>query len=514
MVTRTQHDERGHGPFRWFGRLSRLVRAAIVLGALALAVVLGWLAVMWATTCDDRIAWTDGQCIGVVSDGVADDVFGAGTADVLARVQEENARVETSGRPFVSVAYLLPLPREGGDRQLADQLRRDLVGAHVAQRRANHTRTLGEAPLVRLLVANHGDSAGHWREVVPALVGMAGDASEDRLVAVAVSGESLTNTTHAIDALVGAGVPVLTVRLTADLLTSTPPTPDVALARIAPTNTDEANAAATYLRPLAGRVMIVQDSNPDDAYARSLGDAFRASFPDDAHHIVEPTEYFDSGRGSVANTMPLILSSICLNRPDALYFAGRSPALEALVQALPFRPCPDLRITIVTGDAVRFATEPGDMTPELRRGLESNAELVYTGIAHPGGWAAAPGAFQAGSVDYLTATCPDCLPRLFPGEDLNDGAVITGYDVVVAAVSAVRLGAGVNDTAPLVAQQLKRMHGTHAVPGASGWLSFAATGEARDKALPVLRVQPDGTQEFLQLTSPDGAPCVPDGVSC
>jgi hypothetical protein len=92
--------------------------------------------------------------------------------------------------------------------------------------------------------------------------------------------------------------------------------------------------------------------------------------------------------------------------------------------------------------------------------------------------------------------------------------VITGYDVVVAAVSAVRLGAGVNDTAPLVAQQLKRMHGTHAVPGASGWLSFAATGEARDKALPVLRLQPDGTQEFLQLTSPDGVPCVPDGISC
>jgi hypothetical protein len=88
-----------------------------------------------------------------------------------------------------------------------------------------------------------------------------------------------------------------------------------------------------------------------------------------------------------------------------------------------------------------------------------------------------------------------------------------GYDAVVAAVSAVRFG-GVNDTAALVGQRFKRMHGTQAIPGASGWLSFEPTGEARDKAIPVLRVAPDGTQQFLKLTSPDGVPCVPDGTSC
>jgi hypothetical protein len=500
------------------GRRPRLSTAswrviAVVLGVavLAVLVVVG----VPFFRCEWSLDRVDGQCIGVVSDGVDDGVFGPTTADVLGRIQEENARVEASGEPFVSVAYLLPLPREDGDRWLADQLRRDLVGAHVAQRRANHTRTLGEAPLIRLLVANQGDGAEHWAEVVPDLVAMAAEGSADRLVTVAVGGQSLVNTTRAIDALVGAGIPVVTVRLTADLLTSAPPAPDVPLARMAPTNTDEANAAATYLRPLTRKAMIVQDSNAADTYSLSVGAAFHAAFPDAGHEVVKPVEYFDSRLGGVANTMPEILRNVCLSRPDVLYFAGRSPALEALVQALPSRQCLDLRITIVTGsDGVLFAAVASDASPELRRGLEANAEIVYTAVAHPGAWAAAPGAFQASAPEYLSGTCDNCLPRLFPGEYLDDGAVITGYDAVVTAVSAVRLGSGVNDTAPLVAQQLKRMHGTQAVPGASGWLSFSATGEAQDKALPVLRVRPDGGQEFLQLTSPDGVPCVPDGVSC
>jgi hypothetical protein len=513
MVTGTEQDVRRRGPLGWFGRLSRLVRTAIVLVVLAVVGVATWLLVTHLTTCGERIAWIDDQCIGVVTTGADDDVFGAGTADVLARIQEENAQVEASGEPFVSVAYLLPLPRaEGGDPA---QLRRDLVGAHVAQRRANHTRTLGEAPLIRLVVANKGEGAAHWDDVVPALVEMAADGSPDRLVAVAVGGQSLVTTIRAIDALVGAGVPVLTVRLTADLLTTEPPAPDVPLARLAPSNTDEANAAVAYLRPLARRAMIVQDSNTGDPYATSLGAAFHAAFPDSAHEVIEPVEYFDSRRSGVANTMPEILGNICLNRPDVIYFAGRSPALEALVQALPFRPCLDLRVRIVTGsDAVLFAAAAADATPELRRGLEADAEIVYTAVAHPGAWAAAPGAFQPAAAEYLSGPCENCLPRLFPDEYLDDGAVITGYDAVVTAVSAVRLGAAVNDTASLVAQQLKRLHGTEAIPGASGWLSFAATGEARDKATPVLRVRPDGSLEFLQLTSPDGVPCVPDGVSC
>lgn len=515
-MTGARQDGRGGRAFAWFGRLSRLVRTAIVLLVLAVLGVVSWLLVGHLTTCGDRIVWTDGQCIGVVTTGADDDVFGAGTADVLARIQEENARVERSGEPFVSVGYLLPLPRaEGGDARLAAQLRRDLVGAHVAQRRANQTRTLGEAPLIRLVVANKGDGAEHWHGVVPDLIEMAADGSRDRLVAVAVGGQSLVTTTRAIDALVGAGVPVLTVRLTADLLTSVPPAPDVPLARLAPSNTDEANAAVAYLRPLARRAMIVQDSNADDTYATSLGAAFQAAFPDAGHEVVEPVEYYDSRLGAVANTMPEILSNVCLNRPDVIYFAGRSPALEALVQALPFRPCLDLRITIVTGsDGVLFAAAAAGATPELRRGLEANAEIIYTAVAHPGAWAAAPEAFQPAAAEYLSGACEECLPRLFPDEYLDDGAVITGYDAVVTVVSAVRLGAGVNDTAPLVAQQLKRLHGREAVPGASGWLSFAATGEARDKATPVLRVRPDGSLEFLQLTSPDGVPCVPDGLSC
>jgi hypothetical protein len=490
--------------------LAKSVLAGFGVTALAAALVT---AVINSGLCAPGIERTDDeQCVGVVTTGAPDDVFGAGYADVLGRIQKENAAVEASGQPFVSVAYLLPLPAEGDDG-LAGALRRDLVGAYVAQLRANHTRTLGEAPLVRLLVANHGKSAAHWERVVPTLVEMA-SWEAGRLVAVALGGQSLVNTSNALDALVRGRVPVLTGRLTADQLLPYQPGPDVPLARLAPTNTEEAVAASAYLRPTVRTAVIVQDSNPLDTYATSLGEAFRAAFPDATHEIVEPVEYFDS-RTPAINTMPGILSNICLKRPDIVYFAGRSPELEALVEVLPFRPCLDLPIRIVTGsDGVLFAAAAARGTPELRRGLEANAEVIYTAVAHDGSWTGAPEAFQPAASEYLTGTCEGCLPRLFPNEYLADGAVIMGYDAIVTAVSAVRLGDGLNDTAALVSQQFKRMHGTEAVPGASGWLSFAATGEARDKATPVLRVRPDGSPEFLQLTSPDGVPCVPDGVSC
>jgi hypothetical protein len=501
------------GPQHGARRLTGLAKGVIgAVCAVALLAVIGAV-VIPLRYCSLWIANIDEQCIGIAYDH-PDDVFGGRYTDVLGRIRDENARVEASGEPFVSVAYLLPLPREGRDEELAAALRRDLIGAHVAQHRANHTRTLGETPLVRLVVANHGELAEHWQYVVPDLIDMAAADSPENLVAVAVGGQSLLNTGNAIDTLVRAGVPVLTVRLTADDLLRAPPGPETPLARLAPSNSDQAVAAATYLRPIANRAILVQDSNPVDTYATGLGAAFLAAFPDPTHEVLEPTEFFDSSLGNAANTMAEIVSNICLQRPDVVYFAGRSPELEALVLALPSRPCMDLRVRIVAGsDGVLFANSAARATPELRRGLEANAEIIYTPVAHPGSWAAAPGAFQPEAPQFLAGSCDSCLDRLFPGESLDDGAVIMGYDAVVAAVSAVRFF-GVNDTAPLVGQRFKRMHGSRAIPGASGWLSFEPTGEARDKAIPVLRVAPDGTQQFLQLTSPDGVPCVPDGTSC
>jgi hypothetical protein len=43
-------------------------------------------------------------------------------------------------------------------------------------------------------------------------------------------------------------------------------------------------------------------------------------------------------------------------------------------------------------------------------------------------------------------------------------------------------------------QALKRLHGTEAVHGASGWLSFASTGGPINKAVPIVALQPRWNQ--------------------
>jgi hypothetical protein len=77
------------------------------------------------------------------------------------------------------------------------------------------------------------------------------------------------------------------------------------------------------------------------------------------------------------------------------------------------------------------------------------------------------------------------------------------------ASDAIRAPAGVNDSPAHVAQWLKRLHGPLAVAGASGWISLSDTGDPVNKAVPMLRIQPDGRLTFDQLVAPQGAPCDP-----
>jgi hypothetical protein len=58
-------------------------------------------------------------------------------------------------------------------------------------------------------------------------------------------------------------------------------------------------------------------------------------------------------------------------------------------------------------------------------------------------------------------------------------------------------------TAQDVLQAKNRLHGTLAVPGASGMISFDDRGDPVNKAVPILRVREDDTPEFVQLSAPD-----------
>jgi ABC-type branched-subunit amino acid transport system substrate-binding protein len=490
---------------------SLAIRAGLTLLPIVALTAVGAFAVNSFTHCAPDVKKVDGQCIGI-TDGNDGPVFGAGTAAALRAIGEENNRVaaEESAKPSADVAYVVPIPPPGTVDDFAKRLSGDLMGVAVAQRQANRTNTLGDGPLIRVLIVNIGDSRELSKDPINRLVEMAhAGSAEHRLVAVAISGQPSEPPVEAIDTLLAAQVPVSASNLTADQLASAPVSPDTALARIAPTISDEAASAAAYLHPSSSRALIVQDADPQDHYAQSLGNAFRAKYPDGAHSIVQPNESYNGPGDGAANAMSAILGNICQQRPDVVFFAGRAQELAALVGALPFRPCRDFPVRIVTGDdGARFAGMIASGAPEPRRAIQTNVSVAYTGLASPEAWQSSPAAFARNAAEFLTARCLDCFPQLFPGESLVDGHAILAYDAIRLAVGGIRSPDGPPGS-PGVIQQFKAIHGLGSVPGASGWISLTDTGNTINKAVPILGIGPGGETRFLRLSSASGAPCNP-----
>jgi hypothetical protein len=363
-----------------------------------------------------------------------------------------------------------------------------------------------------LLVVNDGNGSSEWRRVLPEVLDRVGGS--ERIVAAVVTGRSLHGTVDAIDNLRKGGIPVIASRLTGDSLTNLDPNQLAALrgglARVAPTNRYQTIAAAAYLKREASRAVLVQDVKPGDPYLHSLGEAFRRGFEDPTHHVLDPVETYDSGIGGAANTMGAMLRNIGQEKPDVVFFAGCTPELGAFAQALPARPCPEMPIKIVAGaDSIEFAAEVAG-TPELRNGLNANASMIYTTQAHPGAWTTSGVSFNPEPYRHF-GSCEGCYNNVFPGELLDDGAGIIGYDAITIGVTAIRPGQGgqgINDRPELVSQQFNRMHGTEAVAGASGWISLkdGRDGGTVNKAVAIEQVTSDGSIRFLGLSSMEGSP--------
>lgn len=494
-------------PRRWFRRLALPARVTVIAIVALLVLGGGYWVYLELRTCGPGVDLIDGQCIGVTDGGVN---LIPDLADVLDKIRQENEEVDRSGRPAVSVAYLLALPKSE-NAALAVTSRHELEGAYLAQRVANGHRTEAETPLLRLLIANDGESSEHWQQVTAALADKVEEP--ERLVAVVATGQSQAGRQAAIEELTAQhGIPVIASRLTGDNLTpSLTPSQVQGLARVAPSNSDQAAAAAVYLKrePGTARAVLVQDINQADEYSRSLGEAFQAVFRDNTHTVLTPVEKYNSELPGYANTIKRMLPNICQQEPDVVFFAGHSPGLLAFVKALSDRPCQELRMNIVTADsAVNFANTVARGDDDLlRRGMNTNISVRYTALAHPQSWRESAESFKSELENLFQASCKEiCFQIFFRSESLDDGAAIIGYDAITTVAAAIPPGE--TPTPPLIIQEFNRLHKLGSVAGASGWISLE-NGNPINKAVPILEVKPDGTVVFVQLSSPLGSPCRP-----
>ncbi|HZN16996.1 MAG TPA: hypothetical protein VFB84_02235 [Micromonosporaceae bacterium] len=464
-----------------------------------------------------------GECVGVTASGFpfwADDSQLANVMDLIAK--ENRAVEQLTDRARVTIAYLISVPVGESGAGSRSSLRHELEGAYLAQWHHNHNNDgtiTDDVPLLRLLVANNGNRATHWEPVVDQLIGLADGPHP--LLAVVGLGNSLDTTRQAIARLDAHQIPMVATVITADDM-STTGKPVQSLVRVAPTNSDEAKAAANHLRSRARNPLIVHDANPDDLYTRTLVQAFRGQFGDAGRGI--PAETYNTKLPGVRSAFVTMMANICQRRPDVIYYAGRGAELEELVKAMAGRPCRDLHVDIVTGDSAahlanRLTGQAADQ--ELVNSLRSNITLRYTGLAHPGSWKAGLGdAFTPGSLS-IDNSCEHCFRGLFPSEQQDDGRAIMAHDAMLTAITAVQYATGQTDPRQQdpgtyrgeMVQQWNQFHGIRAVPGASGWISLY-NGLPQHKPIPILELTPDGVR-FITVTSPsaDGRPYVPSGTN-
>jgi ABC-type branched-subunit amino acid transport system substrate-binding protein len=391
---------------------------------------------------------------------------------------------------------------EGGGKGDIDAVVYGLKGAHAAQWRANRTSVRGNLPNIRLVVANFGEKGRHWLFTAEKLV----EASRDgqRLVAVTGISRSTAQTAAALNHLSRHRIPQVSDVLTADRIKGDP-----MLARVAPTNSDQAAAAARWLRGQGvEKVQHVFDRNPDDAYAATLRTAFRTAFGSEG--LREEGGAYNSALGDPANLFFAMDANLCGQRDtDTVYFSGRSGPLKEFVEQLGNRTCLERAFTVVTADDATLLLSDDEFDQALRRRIR----VVYTGLAHPDVWKhATDSAVHPNTVEFFGDE--GWFARTFQGTPLADGHVIMAHDAVLTAVCAIRLGGGQGSDVPRpedVAQNLHALVGGREVPGASGYISLDERGFARDKAVPVLEIHPGGRITLLTPNPAADPASAPDG---
>jgi hypothetical protein len=472
----------------------------IAFGTVAVVVLAvgGWFLVSWLqesnARCGDGVVkeGADHECVGV-TDGSY--VFASHLGTVEKKIRDENRQVESDGRPYVSVAYLTSFTLTDQDSNTPESVRHQLEGAYLAQQRVNRG-DLASSPRIKLLIANSGSQSAHWPHTVDELIKRTG--SRDRLVAVTGLGPSTDANRAAVKKLSANGIAMV-----ASIMTATNLQNIENFVRVAPTNTDEALAASAYLkRRKFGTAVVVADVAKSNLYARTLADAFTKAFPDPTHHLVADRMGYDSSLSDSWRTeLQLMTAQLCDEKPQVIFFAGRGTQLSAFLDALSNRTCVKQEFTLLAGDDTTNLT-----AKQLTNAAETKIGIYYTGLAHPDMYKKNPDAVSARSVPYFAEGGQ--LDQWFPDDPRDDGQAMMSHDAVVTAARGAQLAIsqGGKATGRSVARMFSQMNESRQVPGASGFISFKANGDPRDKAVPILRLTSSGRAEFVEVSAASGTP--------
>ena len=274
------------------------------------------------------------DCIGL-SDGAvpfsAHDPFRPVEQKIAAENSWVTTQSERSKTPWVAVAYLIPLTLDPESAISGEGVEQEIAGAYIAQREANNESQYGDSPLIKLYLVNEGPIKGQWQAAVNQII--AGTGPGLRVVAVAGLGDSQQETSDAARQLSGASLAMFGTAITADDLDGAH---FPGLARVAPDNADEVQAAIDYLPYLPGHgvtAVLVKDTTQGDDYVTDWAKDAQSLYPQQGREFIMNTFQFNRTWGGEENVMAQEAGRICAQHPDVVFFAGRAKDLEKFVAA-------------------------------------------------------------------------------------------------------------------------------------------------------------------------------------
>ncbi|MEU0739012.1 hypothetical protein [Streptomyces sp. NPDC006134] len=503
----------------WRAGLVPAVRNALaavcLLGAAGAVGVIVWAAGLpdYCQSGNERLVEEDGQCVGV-SDG--SHVFDSSISAVSHKIEQLNDQVVEGGKPYATIALMIPMtPDEESEADRA-QLLREVQGAYLAQYRANVVDK--EDVPVRLVLANPGRELEHSRRVAGWLAEMA-RSPKDRLRVVFGFNLSVRENADTIGYLTRQQhIPVVGGPITATDLANDASGRYPGLVKVVPSNLDQANALRAYLDEDVEKTFLIQDRSGSDLYSRSLLEAFGAVTKGSAS---VPEEY-DASQVT-KNDFALMVGNLCDSQATTVYFAGRPRELTQLVNALGRRGCQHRHFRVVTvSGASTIALEPDLDWGALARGKGLTVE--YATITHPDAWAAPEGPRSprppatGGSTDdfaAFTALLRKNPPSQIGPTDLSDGRTLTMYDAALTAITGINKRVARPGEVPTLSgieETWRRLRGGNSVKGATGWICLTNNGTPYDKAVAIVRLVPSGGDSggghlaFQGIAWPTGKP--------
>ncbi|MFI7322355.1 amino acid ABC transporter substrate-binding protein [Streptomyces venezuelae] len=459
-----------------------------------------------AESCAAGVEKHGGECIGVNGTGYA---FGTAEIDKVARAIAKENEEFVGDKPHVTVALMLPLQPDIEAERI--QLRSEIQGAYLAQYRANREEN---TPLLRLVLANPGDSYAQQDRVVDQLAEMADD-KEDNLRAVTGFNLSLDATKKAIARLTNElRIPVLASRVSADELANPEggaKDPYPGLARIIPTNRQQADALASYHGELRDdQTVLVRDKRAHDIYNDSLAKAFSRDEdgpPGPKDQTFESPSITDPG--DTGNDFTLIAQNICQSTARYVYFAGRPVHLRLFALKLADVQCRGKKYTIVSGSGAATLNrymKDGDWERLRGGGREPVVRVQYAAPGHPDAWDHELREEKSAGErrDYFTEPRAE-LDKLRTLIDkgtagdigpvpLEDSRTMLVYDGTRTIAKAVLLAnAQTEGTVPplkRVSDMWQRLEAVNRVRGTSGWICLTNAGNAYDKPVAVVELDP------------------------